>query len=36
MWIGSKTEIQEHKEQRELLETAVLNRTAELQKLMKI
>jgi hypothetical protein len=35
MWIGSKTEIQEHKEQREI-ETAVLNRTAELQKLMKI
>jgi two-component system CheB/CheR fusion protein len=32
MWIGSKTEIQEQKEERELLEIAVLNRTAELQK----
>jgi two-component system CheB/CheR fusion protein len=35
MWIGSKTEIQEQKEQRELLENAVLNRTYELQKANK-
>ena len=32
MWIGVTTEIQQQKEQRELLETAVLKRTSELQK----
>jgi hypothetical protein len=35
MWIGSKTEIQEQGTKR-TIGTAVLNRTAELQKLMKI
>ncbi|MBC7523373.1 MAG: PAS domain-containing protein [Flavobacterium sp.] len=32
MWIGSKTEIQEQREQKESLEKAVMKRTTELQK----
>jgi two-component system CheB/CheR fusion protein len=35
MWIGSKTEIQEQREQKELLEKAVVKRTTELNKANK-
>jgi two-component system CheB/CheR fusion protein len=35
MWVGSKTEIQEQKEQKEVLEKAVLKRTTELQEVNK-
>ena len=35
MWVGSKTEIQEQREQKEVLEKAVVKRTAELQQANK-